>query len=59
MDVCLRLFCVCVGSGLATGWFPVQGVLPTVLRLRNWSETKRFTDALCSKWEQQEKHWER
>jgi hypothetical protein len=20
------------------------------LRLRNWSETKRFTDALCSKW---------
>jgi hypothetical protein len=48
MDVCLRLFCVCV-CGLATGWSPVQGVLPTVLRLRNWSETKRFTDALCSK----------
>jgi hypothetical protein len=28
MDVCLRLFCVCVvlcvGSGLATGWFPVK-----------------------------------
>jgi hypothetical protein len=49
MDVCLRLFCVCVSSGLETGWFPVQGVLPTVLGLRNWSETKRFTDALCSK----------
>jgi hypothetical protein len=31
MDVCLRLFCVCVGSGLATDWFPLQGVLPTVL----------------------------
>jgi hypothetical protein len=35
------LFCVvvCVGSDLATGWFPVQGVLPTVQRSRNWSET--------------------
>jgi hypothetical protein len=48
MDVCLRLFCVCVGSGLATGWSPVEGVLPTVLGLRNWSETKLSTDALCS-----------
>jgi hypothetical protein len=42
IDVCLRLFCVCVvlclGSGLATGWSLVQGVLPTVYRLRNWSE---------------------
>jgi hypothetical protein len=26
-------------------------------RLRNWSETKRFTDALCSKWEQQVHEW--
>jgi hypothetical protein len=38
--VCVRLFCVCVvlcvGSGLATGWSPVQGVLPTLCRLRNW-----------------------
>jgi hypothetical protein len=53
MVVCLRLFCVyvvpCVGSGLATSWFPVQGVLPSVLGLRNWSETKRFTDALSYK----------
>jgi hypothetical protein len=32
MEVCLRLFCVCV-----------QGVLPTILKVRNWSETKRFT----------------
>jgi hypothetical protein len=24
------------------------------IRLRNWSETKRFTDALCCKWEQRE-----
>jgi hypothetical protein len=34
MDVCVRLFCVCivlcVGSGLATGWSLVQGVLPSV-----------------------------
>jgi hypothetical protein len=37
----------CVGSGLAM-------VLLTVLRLRIWSETKRFTDVLCSKWKQQE-----
>jgi hypothetical protein len=40
MNVCVCLFCVCVvlcvGSCLATGWSPVQGVLPTVYRLRNW-----------------------
>jgi hypothetical protein len=34
MDVCVCLFCVCVdlcvGSGLATGWSPIQGVLPTM-----------------------------
>jgi hypothetical protein len=40
MDVCVRLFCVCVvlcvGGGFATGSSPVQGVLPTVYRLRNW-----------------------
>jgi hypothetical protein len=41
--------CVCISSGLATGWYPIQGVIPTALGLRNWSETKRFTDALCSK----------
>jgi hypothetical protein len=37
MDVCVHLFCVvkCVGSDLATGLSPVQGVLPTVYRLRN------------------------
>jgi hypothetical protein len=29
------------------------------LRLRNWNETKRFTYALCSKWEQQEQKRER
>jgi hypothetical protein len=45
----LRFVLSCVSSGHATGWYPVQGVLPIVLRLRNWSETKRFTDAVCSK----------
>jgi hypothetical protein len=39
MDVCMRLFCVCVvlcvGSGLATGWSPVQGILPTVYKIKN------------------------
>jgi hypothetical protein len=51
MDVCVYSVFVlsCVGSGLPTGWFPVQELLPGVLRLRNLSETKRFTDALCSK----------
>jgi hypothetical protein len=38
----------CVGSGIATGWSSVQGVLQTVLRRRNCSETKRFSDTLCS-----------
>jgi hypothetical protein len=40
MDVSVRLFCVYVAlrvrSGLATGRLLVQGVLPTVYRLRNW-----------------------
>jgi hypothetical protein len=49
MDVCVCLFCVCIVSCLAKGWSAVQGVLSTVLGLRNWSETKRFMDALCSK----------
>jgi hypothetical protein len=34
MDVCVRLFCdfavLCAGSGLATGWSPVQRVLHCV-----------------------------
>jgi hypothetical protein len=40
MDVSVCLVCVCVvlrvGSALAMGWSTVQGVLPTVYRLRNW-----------------------
>jgi hypothetical protein len=37
MDLCVCLFCVyvlCVGSGLATSWSPVQGVLLTVYRIK-------------------------
>jgi hypothetical protein len=34
MDVCVCVYSVCVvlyvGSGLATGWSPVRGVLPSV-----------------------------
>jgi hypothetical protein len=40
MFVCVRLFCVCVvlcvGIGLATGWFPFQGVLSIVKDQRIW-----------------------
>jgi hypothetical protein len=39
MDVCARLFSVCValcvGSDLATSWLPVQEFLPTVYRQGN------------------------
>jgi hypothetical protein len=41
MEVCVRFFCACVvrcvGSGLATAWALVEGVLLTVyIGLRNW-----------------------
>jgi hypothetical protein len=51
MSVCVySVFVIsCVGSGLAMASSPIQGVLPTFLGLRNWCETKCFTDALCSK----------
>jgi hypothetical protein len=39
MDVCVRLFCVCVvlcvGKGIVKGWSPFQGVLPR-MGSRNW-----------------------
>jgi hypothetical protein len=38
MNNCVGLFCVCfalyVGSRIAMGWSPVQGVLPTVYRIK-------------------------
>jgi hypothetical protein len=43
MSVCI--YCVwvvvCVGSGLARGWSPVQGVLPTVYRIKKRGERPR------------------
>jgi hypothetical protein len=49
MDVCVRLFCVCivlcVGWRLATGWSPVQGVLPTVYRVKKLKKRPSFTSA--------------
>jgi uncharacterized membrane protein YsdA (DUF1294 family) len=45
MDVCVRLFCVCVvlcvGSALATAWSLVQGVLPTVYRIKKLKKRPR------------------
>jgi hypothetical protein len=42
-DVCARLFCVhavvCVGTALARGWSPVQGVLPTVYMITKLKES--------------------
>jgi hypothetical protein len=48
MDVCVYSVFVLVA---ALRWAdpPFKEVLLSVLWLRNWSETKRFTDALCSK----------
>jgi hypothetical protein len=43
-----------LGSDLCHGLIPCPRSPTDCLRLRNWSETKRFTDVLCSKWEQQE-----
>jgi hypothetical protein len=44
MDVYVRLFCgcviLCVSSGLAKGWSPVQEVLTTVYSLRNWKNSQ-------------------
>jgi hypothetical protein len=45
------LFCVCV---YVVALLPRPRTPTDCLKLRNWSETKRFTDALCSKWEQHE-----
>jgi hypothetical protein len=42
MDVFLRLFCLFVGSGHATGWSPVQEVLPTVCRIKKLKWNQAF-----------------
>jgi hypothetical protein len=47
---CLLAFILCVGSGLATGWFPVQGVLLTVYGLRNWKSGQDTQGVENRKW---------
>jgi hypothetical protein len=51
MDVCVRLFCVCVvlyvGSGLATGWSPVQGVLLSVKKIKELKKRPRSDEKDC------------
>jgi hypothetical protein len=37
----LYAFILCVGSGLATGWSPVQAVLPTVYRIKKLKKRPR------------------
>jgi hypothetical protein len=50
MHGCLYAFILCVvlcaGSGLATGWSLVQGVLPIVYGLGNWKNWPRSTRAV-------------
>jgi hypothetical protein len=50
MDVCVRLFCVyvvlCVGSGLVTGWSPVQVALPNVYRIKKLKKAAKVQRAL-------------
>jgi hypothetical protein len=43
------ILCLCVGSGLATGWSHVQGVLPTVYRIKKLKWNEAIMDDLCSK----------
>jgi hypothetical protein len=45
MSVCVCVV-LCVGRSLATGWSPVQGVLPTVYGWRNWKKRPRSTSAV-------------
>jgi hypothetical protein len=48
--LCFSMFVFsCVGNGLEMDWSPVQGVLLTAYKSKKLRETKRFTDALCSR----------
>jgi hypothetical protein len=49
MDICVCVV-LCVDSGLATGWSPGQGVLPTVYRIKKTEkETKAQQKGFRSK----------
>jgi hypothetical protein len=56
MSVCVYSVFVlpCIGSGLATGWSLVQGVLPTVCRLGNWKAAKAHKGCRAIEEEEQE-----
>jgi hypothetical protein len=54
MDVSLYLFCVYVYVADLRRADPPSKESTDCLRFRNCSETKRFTDALCSSGEQQD-----
>jgi hypothetical protein len=49
-DVYVRLFCVCVvlcvGSGLVMGLSPVEGVLPSVYRIKKLKNRRRSNKGL-------------
>jgi hypothetical protein len=51
MDVCVRLFCVrvvlCVGSSLATGRSPIQGVLPIMFSIRKLEKAVKVQQKDC------------
>jgi hypothetical protein len=55
MDICFYSVFVfsCVCSGLALDWSPIQGVLPTVYKIKKLKWNEVFHDALYAKWKQQ------
>jgi hypothetical protein len=58
MSVCVYSVFVlsCVGSGLATGWSPVQRTLPCI-GLRNWKSVQGPTKGCKSHTEREESRW--
>jgi hypothetical protein len=50
MDLYVRLFCIyvvlCVGRGLATGWSPAGGVLPTKYGIKKLKQQPRLNKGL-------------
>jgi hypothetical protein len=56
MPTCVFFVLSCVGSGLATGWSPVQGLLPTVYKINNFIINSGWNrpDSLIRKLEERE-----